>query len=249
MNISYFVSLFCMIILFQLPCFVSLIILYPFYYFTKNIKFLDFPFYLLYGGVRLYDRIFIGMEYFYEYELDLKKRYVFMPNHHGFIDGILAGELTFTRHRKTASVVIHYAKYIPFYGFNMWCLGLPVLSKTKKTSVTDFMINYLYKNEDSELGIFPEGHRMNTKHMDYDTIKTGGFVIAKSLGKDVVPICHNTIDRMNDFKKEYNPYNRTCCISGTPITTENKSIEEIKKEYYEQMCQLEKILENKINGQ
>ncbi|VBB18951.1 hypothetical protein YASMINEVIRUS_1483 [Yasminevirus sp. GU-2018] len=249
MNIGYFFLLFCMLFLFQLPTTLVLIAIYPLKFLTKSRYPVDFAHYVFKTCVGAINSIFFKVDYEYTAQINPEERYVYMPNHQSWVDGVLVKGLTCNR---VLVVVTKYAKYIGVFGFNLIMLGFPFVDKNKtkqkgETGLTGTYTDYLKEHTDTTLIIFPEGHRHFTRDFKIEDIKSGGFVIAKNTGQKIIPAYHNLIDGFNDKKMEYDPTKKIFCIVGTPIDTTDKSIEDIKLDYYNEMIKLKQILDSKVD--
>lgn len=115
-----------------------------------------------------------------------------------------------------------------------------------RTGLVKMYIEYLEKNVDAVLAMFPEGKRIFTRSFKREDMRNGGFVIAKKTGMCIVPMYHNLIDRFDDVKREYNSQKKVYCLYGSPIDTVDKTIDMIKKEYYDAMIDLESKLKLKL---
>src|SRR5436853_611664 len=100
-------------------------------------------------------------------------------------------------------------------------------------------VQYLKRDSNSALAIFPEGQRQFDGRFKAHMVRTGGFVIAKNTDSDIIPVYHNMTDRINDQKREYNCTGKVYCIFGAPIKTRGREIEEVKREYLESIFRLE----------
>ncbi len=117
----------------------------------------------------------------------------------------------------------------------------------KRAGLVKMYTDYLMKNPSAVLAMFPEGKRVFTRKFKLEDIRKGGFVIAKKTGMYIVPMYHNLIDRFDDVNQEYDSSKKIYCLYGTPIDTLDRSIDDVKKEYYDAMVVLESKLNSLIN--
>lgn len=239
MNIGYFIVLWMFLIVTQLPCFISLMIFYPLYkLFFKRKIFLAIPRYLFNCAFQWTDDIFFKVQHVKTVDYDTTKRYVYLPNHQAYVDPVIRND---TKSFFVVTIATGYVKIIPVFGQNAYLMDTPFVGKDK--GITQMYTDYLNKHSDRTLALFPEGHRNFDNDFKFKDIKTGGFVIAKNTGHKIIPLFHNMMDRINDKNKEYHALSKIYCLYGKPIEVEGREIEDIKKEYYDQMI----ILKNMID--
>lgn len=238
MNISYVVVMLMFIIVTQIPCFLALMIFYPFYKIFKHNVFLSIPYYLCKKAFTWTNNLFFDVQHIKTVDFDTTKRYVYLPNHQSYADPVIGSNLN---PFFVITIANGYVKYVPIFGQNAYLLDVPFVGKDK--GITQFYTSYLIKHPERVLALFPEGHRNFAHDFKYEDIKTGGFVIAKNTGQQIVPMYHNMMDRMDDVKKEYHGTAQIYCLYGKPIDVEGKEIDVIKKEYYDAMT----VLKNKVN--
>lgn len=266
MNIGYFVVLIFHLFVYQIPAFLVGLLEYPLkLIFGKFFRF-NLSNYLVRLGFLLTNKTFFGTNYIVDETIDLGKRYIYMPNHQSFADSIIGGIIN----NKTFILVIGYTKYIPLLGFNAVLSGspfAPYITKEERkrmdserrerekqrkqpsfqnnpSGVTNKIINVLTNDQEASFTIFPEGRRLFDDNICIDNIRTGGFVAAIQLNIDIVPIYHNCMSRFNDQKKEYYWDKKVYCILRKPIKVKvngkDKTVEQLKKEYFDAMQTLRK---------
>jgi len=255
MNIGYFVVLLFFAIIYQLPAFLAGIISYLVKIIFASFIQADYTIvtnYLVRFGLYLTDKTFFRIKYIIDPSFDQSKRYVIMLNHQTYIDSIIGGVIR----NKVFVPVVGYVKYIPLIGINTIFSGSPFVtdkSKNKSLSITQIMTDLLKNSNDASLTIFPEGKRTFSDDIMLEDIKTGGFVVAKNTGVDIIPVYHNLLDNFNDVKMEYTYNNDVYCLFGEPIKVENKDLEQLKTEYYVNMkklrntCNSLKLNKNELN--
>ena len=253
MNLKYFLVLFIFIFVSQIPCFLILSILYPLIFFLKLKFLLKFPRTLIFSTFDLLDKLFFNVKFINDGLIDTKnKRYIYLANHQAYLDPIIARKAMISSDQYLVTIVISYAKYVPLLGMNLYMLGIPFYhydksGKSINKGLVQMYTEYLKENSSAVLTMFPEGKRVFSNEFKLENIRSGGFIIAKNTNSDIVPVYHNIKDRFDDVKREYNSVAKIYCIYGTTISTENKDIDDIKKEYYESMLKLKERIEKLKN--
>lgn len=237
MNIGYFVVLLSFLTIFQIPCFLLLLVAFPARILLGHQYLTNLCISLLMKGAYWTNKVFFKMTMIVDPLVDKKKKYVRMANHSSFIDAIIISEIS----HNSMTIVIDYAKFCPLLGWNIAMIGIPFIGAKGGTGITQMYTKFLNdpKNKDMVLSLFPTGTRFFTDDdLRVTDLKSGGFVIAKNLGLDIIPMYHNLVDAFNDVKMEYNPTPRLFCIQGAPISIEGKDIEQLKIEYHEAQLKL-----------
>lgn len=247
---KYYATLITFSTLLQLPCFLSLIVSYP----LKKLFGITYPMNvsrkLLHYGFKWTNSIFFDTTFVQHKSIEPNKRYVYMANHSTFVDPVVTSSLAFT----PVSVAIDYAKYVPFLGYNMWLMDMPFVKSPPDyvpQGITRMYSNMLNdpNNSSLALSIFPTGQRIFVKDdIILSDLKSGGFVIAKYTGADIVPVYHNLIDAFNDVTKTYSPNNKVYCVMGEPIKTKDVEIQDLQLMYHTSLIELRNTVEKlKIN--
>lgn len=243
MNISYPFVLLCFVFFYQIPAFLTILIAYPFgvlaRYFNKQIDHTKFTNYLVRIGLYLTDKSFFRIEHVIDPSVtDLSKRQIYLMNHQSYIDPILGGVFK----NKIIIPVAGYLKYVPVIGYNAIFTGAPLVTFIKggdrSKGTTQKLINILSQDTEASLSLFPEGQRNFHDDIKFDELKTGGFVVAKETGMNIVPVYHNIMDRFDDDKYEYHNDKKIFCIWGKPIEVQGKDIAQLHLEYFESMRKL-----------
>jgi len=257
MNFGYWFVLVIFVIILQLPCFMSLLLFYPLYLIFRSRVLLMIPNMLEMYSLEWADKLFFNVTFIKDHidsasvkvVTPVGKRYVYLANHQAYMDPLIARKALVSLLTQTlVTVTISYVKYVPLVGMNLLMLGIPFLhydSSGKRISkgLVEMYTEYLKKNENTTLAMFPEGKRVFDGEFKLENIKTGGFVIAKNIGADIVPVYHNIRDRFDDVKKEYNTATKVYCIYGAPIEVNDRDINDVKKEYYNSMLTLRERIE------
>jgi 1-acyl-sn-glycerol-3-phosphate acyltransferase len=121
MNLGYFVVLFFYIFVTQIPCFMTLLTLYPIFLLTKVNGILMLPLFLIKEGMKWVDYMFFKTIYIWTEPVDKSKRYVYIGNHTSYVDPAVMSGIP----HSIASILTSYAKYIPLIGPNAYMLGMP----------------------------------------------------------------------------------------------------------------------------
>lgn len=247
-KLNYGTVLLFFLTIFQFPCFISLLITCPLkklFGYKTPMKFSRELFHL---GLKLTNKYFFKITFLKKPSIKKRERYVYMANHSSYADPIITATLS----QMPVSISIQYAKYVPFLGFNMWLMNIPFVKNVKPheksipKGITTMYSNFLNHpdNIDMVFTVFPTGKRIFVKDDIHLTdLKSGGFVIAKNINCDIVPVYHNIIDVFNDTTKSFNLNKRVYCLMGKPIKTKDKSIDELKQLYYDALIKLRDQME------
>jgi len=241
MNFGYFIVLIAFLLVYQVPAFLSILLgLLAKLLFGQCIKFdhTRFTNYLIRCGLYLTDITFFGTKHIIDPSIDLSKRYVCMMNHQSYVDPVVGGIIK----NKSVIPVVGYLRYVPFIGYNAVFAGSPFVTyeskKENSKGITQIMIDMFKKDTKATLTMFPEGKRTFSDNILLEDIRTGGFVVAREISADIVPVYHNILDRFNDEKMEYVCGDKIYCVWGAPINVQGKDINQLKNEYYESMLKL-----------
>ncbi|VBB18952.1 hypothetical protein YASMINEVIRUS_1484 [Yasminevirus sp. GU-2018] len=237
MNIGYFIVLFAFVVIFQIPCFILSLIAYPTRTLFKNRYFTHIAVHYLMRGAYWANKVFFRMKIINDRTIDQNKKYVRMGNHSSFVDAIIISEIN----HPSMTIAINYSKYFQLLGWNLALIGIPFVGDKGGKGITQMYTDFLNDDDNKELvlSLFPTGSRIFIEDdLKLEELKSGGFVIAKNLGLEIVPMYHNIIDSFHDVKKEYNPTAELFCVHGAPIKTEGREIDQIKQEYHESMLKL-----------
>lgn len=194
------------------------------------------------------DKLFFQTAYFKSKHIKKNVRYVYLPNHQAFMDPVIARNILTDPNQYMVTIAIAYAKYIPLMGPNLAMLGIPFIGDKDRgqlvnKGIVQMYTEYLQKNKNAVLAIFPEGKRIFTDEFKLENLRTGGFVIAKNLNQQIVPIYHNIRDRFDDIKKQYISQPKVYCIYGDPIDVNEKTIDAIKLDYFNAMIGLKQKID------
>jgi len=193
------------------------------------------------------DKIFFKIKFIKSAAINPDSRYVYLSNHLTLLDAVIGRKAMQSMiDQYLVSVVISYTRYVPLIGLNLQLLGIPFLhydAKGKRVSkgLVQMYSEFLQENKSAVLAIFPEGKRVFNGEFKRDDLKSGGFVIAKNTGMDIVPVYHNLIDSVDDVKKEYKKAN-IFCLYGDPIKVGDREIKEVMDEYYQVMLKLQNTI-------
>jgi 1-acyl-sn-glycerol-3-phosphate acyltransferase len=208
---------------------------------------ISIPYFLLNCVLLWTDKIFFKIRYIKSHAIDPKQRYVYLSNHQTLLDAVIGSvALDSMIEQYLVSVVISYVRSIPLIGINLRLLGIPFLhydAKGRRVSkgLVQMYSEFLQQNKSAVLAIFPEGKRVFNGEFKRDDLKSGGFVIAKNTGMDIVPVYHNLMDSVDDVKKEYKRAN-IFCLYGDPINVGDREIKEVMDEYHQQMIKLQNTI-------
>lgn len=252
MNITYFLILIMFGFVLQIPCFLSLIVTYPLSRLTRNRKWLKISHLLQRRIFDWIDSLWFQTTYFVSPNIQKNTRYIFLPNHQAFMDPVIARIATTGPEQFLVTVAIGYVKYIPLIGLNLVMLGIPFIGdKTNKTTgrsmnkgLVQMYTEYLQQYQNAVLVLFPEGQRNFIDQFKLEDLRSGGFVIAKNLNQQIVPVFHNIKDRFDDVKQEYNDKLAVYCVYGDPIDVQGKELDDIKLEYHQEMLKLKARVDN-----
>lgn len=247
---KYYFTLVTFATILQIPCFMSLLVSYP----LKKIFGMSFPMNisrkLLHYGFKWTNSIFFNTTFVQHPLIEKDKQYVYMANHSSFLDPVITSSMNHT----PVSVAIDYSKYVPFLGWNMILMNMPFVKSPPEyvpTGITHKYSNLLNDpdNSDLALSIFPTGKRIFVKDdIHLSDLKSGGFVIAKHTGADIIPVYHNLIDAFNDVTKTYDSDKKVYCLMGQPIKTDGMTIKDLQTSYHNSLIELRDSVEKlKIN--
>lgn len=253
MNLKYYFLLLIFAFFLHIPCFLSLMVFYPIYRITGRRELIAIPYFFLNRVLLWTDKIFFKIKFIKSHAINPEHRYVYLANHLTLLDAVIgrmAIDSMFDQY--LVSVVISYTRYIPLIGINLRLLGIPFLHyDTKGNRVSKGLVSmyseFLQENKSAILAIFPEGKRIFDGEFKRDALKSGGFVIAKNTGMDIVPVYHNLIDSVDDVKKEYRRAN-IFCLYGDPIKVGDREIKEVIDEYYQEMIKLQNTIKELKNA-
>lgn len=252
MNIGYYFILIMFGFILQIPCFLSLMIAYPLFLLTKSRKVMKIPSFLQKRVFDWTDRLFFQTTYFKSQRIKENVRYVYLPNHQAFMDPVIARNVLTNPSQYMVTIAIAYAKYIPLMGPNLAMMGIPFIGdkatgQLVNKGLVQMYTEYLQENKDAVLALFPEGKRTFNDQFLLEDLRTGGFVIAKNLGQQIVPVYHNIRDRFDDVNQHYDKKPKVYCIYGDPIDVEGKEIQDIRLEYFNEMIKLKSQID-KLRG-
>lgn len=174
-----------------------------------------------------YSKIFFKIKITdYRDETDKNENYIFLPNHHSSLDGVL---FFLTYPFKVVTVIKHTLLYVPFLGQCFYFLNFIFVDRRKTNNLITIISSRIAKSKESIL-IFPEGTR-NYKPNSLKKLHLGAFIIASETGVPIVPIYFDTINKINDklYSVKFNQVINI--IIGKPIITSNKTVEELMNEY------------------
>jgi 1-acyl-sn-glycerol-3-phosphate acyltransferase len=249
-SVKYYFTLIAFAAILQIPCFLSLFASYP----LKKIFGVSFPMNisrkLLHYGFKWTNSIFFNTTFIEHPSIEKDKQYVYMANHSSFLDPVVTASMNHT----PVSVAIDYAKYVPFLGWNMILMAYPFVKSPPEyvpTGITHMYSKLLNDSDNSDLAlsIFPTGKRIFVKDdIDLNDLKSGGFVIAKQTGADIIPVYHNLIDAFNDVTKTYDSDKKVYCVMGEPIKTDGITVQDLQLSYHNSLTGLRDSVEKlKIN--
>jgi 1-acyl-sn-glycerol-3-phosphate acyltransferase len=230
-----YISMIFLLIVLNFPVLIFILIMYPF---KNNVFFRNLFFEMHKCVYKILDKIFIGSK---SVDLDKKKvtfpnsgKYMYMVNHQTSMDQLFCkyGNGPFL------SPVKKDILYIPIFGYVLYLLGFFFIDRSKKNGFTEKILDHSKNNRDIDLCFFPEGHRFLDGKMTEERLHNGGFIIAKELGLDIVPVYHNMMECVDDNNMEINENNDIYFIVSSidnPIRTKDREIQEIKKEFIERM--------------
>ena len=185
-----------------------------------------------------FERTLLNSDIYYYSKIKKNTNYVFMPNHQSYLDCLIAYLVPGNIQGIAAGIV----EKMPVIGRILKVMGVLFVNiDGKKNSIVDRTVEKLKADHSRSLMIFPEGGRFFDGIFHTEKVRSGGFHIAKQTGYPIIPIYLTFGNVVNDPKKEYNFWGKTCILVGETITTENKEVDIIIEEYVREMKRLENL--------
>lgn len=168
-------------------------------------------------------------------------RFIYCPNYQSIDIYMQILNIYKNSNKECIAVVKQTSIFLPILGQIWYLLDYIFVDRSKKMNTTDYVSEFLIKNKNYSIGIFPEGTRQYNCKFNKDIIKTGPFVISKKTNIPILPIYHNIGKAINDKKFTIKFGETINILIGEPMyPDEYETIEKYKDEYIKQMLELEK---------
>lgn len=166
-----------------------------------------------------------------------KQRYLICPNHqtedmHLFQLGIYENKIQYV-----TPVHSMFDKYVPIIGW-IWRIFGHIFVSSYDNTLTNISTKYLFDNTNKSLVLFPEAKKQFSLKFN-ENVKDCVFEISINTNIPILPVYHNMGTGVNNQYIYLNYGSHIKIYIGDQIYPKEKTVEQLKEEYVNQMKKIE----------